>query len=1150
MRNNFLKKKHKNLKFREERYYYNIENNNSFDNEIIKNCPFLYKPGKIKYAKKHASADRPLHKIRNFTKETDFCNCCNLPCETKNIIEPFKMDDSIDKFSECGLGITLYFYFLRYAIICLILVFVLLDLPMIIFNKYYSNELISICNLNYKNNMSLCIKYIDDKTKSHNYTNIISIPFSVDNVYIYREFAIVTTGSDENVIKTIISYGILDSYCILTLIILNLYFLILINQIIYFEKANNCSPSIYTLYISNINNSLDYYEDYCLSKKIIINDEKEKFNDFVKFLKNKIIYNKKKSENIYDINFCYKLKEFKKLVKEEQKINYKLLQIVNNSKQKKVNIKNDLYGEKRRYFEIICCCACKKGPSIKSLLKKRELNKTKLNYFLENSKILTKSNFAGSIFLTFNTIQQKEEYYNMYPHYFIEKIIVFLKESKFYLCCCCINEKSKRNFFRRKNIKVLSAPEPEDVIWENIEYDFWFRFKRGLIIYFISFLLLLISFIFVLGLTYYKSYLANNNITSSFIIKYGVSLLITIAINIINEIFYLILEKLTKKERHISMTNYYLSFSVKLTFFTFSTSGIVPLVSNFIENGLKNNEYLVDNMIIIFLCNSFLSPTLWTFNIKYIYKRIRIYFIERKKDPDKNHNMNQKELNHLYQLPDMNISYKYSYIAKTLFLSFFYISIFPLGIFISLTGFVYAYYIEFFNFTHLYKRPQMINERICLFYSEYFFIYLFIFSLGELIFMESIFSSNIWTVFDIIIFAIFSIVPFTKLLNLKYIKLNNDNINNTNIEDVYFSFYNDYERQNPITKIDGLKNYINKLRVNGYISEKVYNFAYMNIDNINIMELYYRSEMNRNIEQSKQALTNYKKSYTYNQDKNMQRLEIKEGKLNSSFEKSKRRLSNGSSVYDEQLKNLLRQSIYEQKFESNLDDSNKNTNFKNKYNSNDSKKIKILPNKKRKNNKEELKNEILIENNKDYILRQYNHPFLLNISQDFGIDDSGMISIKQKQSSHIRNLSNGKNYNEELNDTLNGINLNEDENDKNNYGIDYDLYSQKLSSSSLYKIKSRSKLINIEMKDLSNKNKENENKIKYKYEIDEYNKKNQGFVRNPYKLYEIRKRKDNIYQNNKNNINNISNRKISLKEYLLSFEKNRIDEVDGSDYDY
>ena len=127
---------------------------------------------KIKYAKKHASADRPLHKINNFTKETDFCQCCNLPCETKNIIEPFKMCGTIDNFSECGLGILLYFYFFRYAIICLILIILLLDLPLIIFNKYYSSELTSICNNNYTNNISLCSKYIDND-KIYNYTSII-----------------------------------------------------------------------------------------------------------------------------------------------------------------------------------------------------------------------------------------------------------------------------------------------------------------------------------------------------------------------------------------------------------------------------------------------------------------------------------------------------------------------------------------------------------------------------------------------------------------------------------------------------------------------------------------------------------------------------------------------------------------------------------------------------------------------------------------------------------------------------------------------------------------------------------------------------------------------------------------------------------------
>ena len=87
----------------------------------------------------------------------------------------------------------------------------------------------------------------------------------------------------------------------------------------------------------------------------------------------------------------------------------------------------------------------------------------------------------------------------------------------------------------------------------------------------------------------------------------------------------------------------------------------------------------------------------------------------------------------------MKISYKYSYIAKTLLLSLFYIPIFPFGIIISLVGFLFSYYLELFNFTHLYKRPEMINEKICLFYFEYFVINLFIFSLGTLLFMKNIF---------------------------------------------------------------------------------------------------------------------------------------------------------------------------------------------------------------------------------------------------------------------------------------------------------------------------------------------------------------------------------------------------------------------------
>ena len=54
--------------------------------------------GEIEEAKKHRSANRPLHKIAEFNSNVNFCWCCNLPCKEKGIIEPFHYCDSVDKF--------------------------------------------------------------------------------------------------------------------------------------------------------------------------------------------------------------------------------------------------------------------------------------------------------------------------------------------------------------------------------------------------------------------------------------------------------------------------------------------------------------------------------------------------------------------------------------------------------------------------------------------------------------------------------------------------------------------------------------------------------------------------------------------------------------------------------------------------------------------------------------------------------------------------------------------------------------------------------------------------------------------------------------------------------------------------------------------
>ena len=76
-----------------------------------------------------------------------------------------------------------------------------------------------------------------------------------------------------------------------------------------------------------------------------------------------------------------------------------------------------------------------------------------------------------------------------------------MKNIGYYLCCCLIDKK-KRKRLARERIRVYLAPEPEDVIWENMEFSVFQRFYRIIIIYFLSFLLIGFAFVVV--------YLLNN----------------------------------------------------------------------------------------------------------------------------------------------------------------------------------------------------------------------------------------------------------------------------------------------------------------------------------------------------------------------------------------------------------------------------------------------------------------------------------------------------------------------------------------------------------------------------------------------------------------------------------------------------------------
>ena len=124
---------------------------------------------------------------------------------------------------------------------------------------------------------------------------------------------------------------------------------------------------------------------------------------------------------------------------------------------------------------------------------------------------------------------------------------------------------------------------------------------------------------------------------------------------------------------------------------------------------------------------------------------------------------------------------------------------------------------------------------------------------GATFFMVGMFEKDSWRIINILFFAILSIIPYTKPIQYYF---NNKifDIDSKPINEIYFSFCNDYQRQNPFTKKEGMYFYITELKNKGYVSKFIYDILLKNIEKINVMEIYYDTCMKPSLSQTQTAL--------------------------------------------------------------------------------------------------------------------------------------------------------------------------------------------------------------------------------------------------------------------------------------------------------
>ena len=845
----------------------------------------LEQPGTIYNAQVHGSAQRLL-KVHRITKYVKFCKCCSLPQETPGAVVPFNF---FDEQSDFGFGIYLYFYYIKLCLVISIIIIGLASISTIIFSQNYSSDLNNYCQIIFKNEEKLrnleenfikdCTKFSSsnsmNETENNIYSNIIKVDWlismSAHNIKNYHDiFKYNASDVQEGKIEDVtLDYSLLYFITGITILIVNYLFILHINLLDECQNFEETTPRDYTVLIhgvpkpTNNNNMIDE----------VINIIRE--TSYYEF-----------PLQIYKIIPCLRISEIINIAKEKFIEKTKIYHVNNFKRQKNLNKKYGFDKAKNNfhYFKELICIK-RKTPVGNIENKIIELD-NKLNELLNDLNSNPNKYNGGTFFVIFSTMKMRDNFYNFFPHNYGEKIFWLIRY--FFECFLfgfCINERRKNKIKLKLCVDVSNATEPYEVHWENMGHT---RFEINcykLISLFATIGLIIVSLgiIIVLNILQYK--VSKDNFTGNSILKYFLSLLISIVLAVSNIVGELVLEKLTIMEKIEYKTSFYVSFSIKLTAYTFIVIAILPLASNYINGDWGNNDLLVNNMLMIFITNILLPPILFYLSpgllIK-IYKRIKAS-LELKNVKYEDSTYTQGELNEIYENPIMNIPYKYSYITNVFLVSLFYLSIFPIGMIFGFFGILITYISEYF-YVGKYKRPEILNAKLCKLYLYYFKWLVFIFSLGNYTFIGWLSKDRPinWSLINLIIFFVLCLIPYQSI-KINTLGMSESEAKKDTYEQNSIYFSTDYEKLCPYMRKEGFLRYFKKLLDENIIDKEKSRKIIEKLQNFNEIDNYIKTSRHMENFCASMELNNlYMKNKNLQKEKDIIKMEFNDN-INSSI---------------------------------------------------------------------------------------------------------------------------------------------------------------------------------------------------------------------------------------------------------------------------
>jgi len=296
----------------------------------------------------------------------------------------------------------------------------------------------------------------------------------------------------------------------------------------------------------------------------------------------------------------------------------------------------------------------------------------------------------------------------------------------------------------RGNIKLLvhRAPEPTDILWENLGTDVKEKKKRRLITFFVSILMIIICFAIIIGINVGKAKLSNperlqdTNVQKSRSVGTEViSVVIALVIMVINNALNFSTRIFASYESRSTFTEYFVSVSQRLTTAMFINTAITLLVTHIILETLWKDGGLLNDVFIVFIIIVVVGPLSNLFNPWYF---LRLYRRWKAKRQGSNCKLTQEEANLLFEGPPIDIAQNYANVLKTIWVTAFYAPVLPIGVPLAVLGLFLSYWTDKYLLLNRYVRPSALGKSLSLWMAEYLELSPFFFAVGNIVFRSLI----------------------------------------------------------------------------------------------------------------------------------------------------------------------------------------------------------------------------------------------------------------------------------------------------------------------------------------------------------------------------------------------------------------------------